>query len=46
MKRLEMIALIDQYYQMIDRVKKPKFEDYTLRELRSCIVLFKLNDKK
>ena len=42
MRRQEMIELIDEYYVSIGRVKRPKFEEYSLRELHSCIVLFKL----
>ena len=42
MRRQEMIELIDEYYQSIGRIKRPKFEEYSLRELHSCIVLFKL----
>jgi hypothetical protein len=43
MKRNDMIVLISKYYQSIGRVKTPKYEDYSLGELRKCILLFNLN---
>lgn len=42
MKRHEMIETIAGYYTDIGRVNPPKFETYSLCELRKCIVLFKL----
>ena len=42
MKRSDMIEAIDNYYNGLGRVNRPKFEEYSLRELRSCVVLFKL----
>jgi hypothetical protein len=42
MKRHEMIEAIAGYYTDIGRVKCPKYDEYSLCELRKCIVLFKL----
>lgn len=37
-----MIEALTEYYTDIGRTKRPKYEDYSLCELRKCIVLFKL----
>ena len=42
MKRDEMIGLIEAYYISINRIKTPKFREYSNHELEKCIYLFKL----
>lgn len=42
MKRQDMIDLITNYYESIGRVNTPKYQEYSLTELRKCIILFKL----
>ena len=42
MTRAELIELIAAYYESIGRVKTPQYENYSLNELKKCIVLFKL----
>ncbi len=42
MNRQEMIVLITQYYERIGRVNTPKYHEYSLCELRKCVILFNL----
>lgn len=38
--RGELIPIITKYYDSIGREDRPKFEEYSLQELRKCIILF------
>ena len=40
-KKILINALAD-YYKSIDRHDPPKYETYTLQELRKCIIIFKI----
>jgi hypothetical protein len=40
--RGELIPIIARYYDSIGREVRPKYEDYSLQELRKCIVMFEI----
>ena len=37
-----LINALTNYYKSIDRHDPPKYETYTLQELRKCIIIFKI----
>jgi len=38
-----LIEALKEYYKSIERHDPPKYETYTLQELRKCIIIFKIN---
>lgn len=50
LKREDIIPFIDKYYDDIGRVERPNYKDYSLLELKKCLILFGINltreDKK
>ncbi len=38
--RGELLPVLAKYYDSIGREVRPKYEEYSLQELRKCIVLF------
>ena len=42
MKRQEILDLLAAYYLEIGRLNPPKYENYSIGELRKCVILFKL----
>lgn len=40
MNREELLAVIQRYYESINRTNPPKYETYSLRELRGVLNLF------
>lgn len=40
LKREDIIPVLDEYYKSIGRVKTPNYKDYSLAELRKCLVVF------
>jgi len=38
--RDELIPVLSKYYDSIGRADRPKFQEYSLQELRKCILLF------
>jgi hypothetical protein len=50
LKREDIIPFLDKYYDDIGRVERPNYKDYSLLELKKCLILFGINlvreDKK
>ena len=40
MSREELLQVIQRYYESINRINPPKYETYSLRELRGTLNLF------
>ena len=43
LKREDCIPFIEKYYESIGRTETPDFHNYTLQELKKCLVLFKIH---
>jgi len=41
-KKQECIKIIDDYYKSIGRTNPPKFETYSLHELKLCLRMFNI----
>lgn len=39
LKREDLIRILDEYYDGIGRVERPRYREYTLQELKKCIIL-------
>jgi hypothetical protein len=42
-KKEEIYPILDEYYKSIGRQTPPPFRDYSLSELKKCLVMFKIN---
>ena len=42
LKKDDLIKVLNQYYASIDRVQTPKYQEYSLNDLKKCIYLFRL----
>ena len=43
LKKEDIYPFLDEYYASIGRKDPPPFREYTLQELKKCLVLFKIN---
>jgi hypothetical protein len=43
LKREDIIPFLDKYYDDIGRVERPNYKDYSLLELKKCLILFGIN---
>ena len=41
-KREDLLPLLDEYYKSIGRDPRPQFENYSLDEIKKCIILFQI----
>jgi len=46
LKKPQLLQLIKEYYESINRNTTPKYENYSLQELKQCIRLFNISLKK
>lgn len=42
LKREDLIRILDEFYDSIGRVERPKYREYTLQELKKCIILHRI----
>ena len=43
LKREDIIPFIEEYYKSIGRTDPPNFKEYSLQELKKCLVLFNIH---
>jgi hypothetical protein len=40
LKREDIIPFIEEYYKKVGRTNPPDFKNYSLQELKKCLILF------
>lgn len=43
LKREDCFPFIEQYYKSIGRTDPPNYKEYSLQELKKCLLLFKIH---
>jgi hypothetical protein len=46
LKKEDIYPFLDEYYKLIGRENPPPFREYSLQELKKCLVLFNINLQK
>jgi hypothetical protein len=42
----DIYPILEKYYESIGRLNPPQYKTYSLKELKRCLVLFKLHIEK
>ena len=45
LKKEDIYPVLAEYYKSIGRTNPPPYEQYSLQELKKCLVMFKINLK-
>ena len=46
LKKEDIYPFLEEYYKSIGRTETPNYKEYTLHELKKCLVLFNINLQK